>query len=461
MTVTTDTQATSTPASAEIDNTDGTGTDGIDTDGIDTDGNGSGADGQPDAGYGRPIGEAPPPVADWTTDFDHVHPDYAARAPEIWSELRDACPIARSERYGGTWLPVRHTDVSAIAADTDTFSSNGVVVNDNRPEIPPPVGIAPPITSDPPFHRTAREFLLSAFAPKPIEQRRESTRETCRALLDSLLADADSDSVDGRGAVVDASTGYTRHIPVMVIADMLGVPRSDGDRFRTFIHRIMEDPGAELKVDHEETLEAYLDILIDERTEEPQDDLITHMLNSTIAGEPLAREHVRGTCSLLLIAGIDTTWSAIGAALWHLAQNPSDRQRWIEDPAVRPFAVEEFLRFYAPVTMARIVASDTEFADKSMRAGEWVLLPFPAANRDPEAFEDADRFLIDRRRNRHSAFGLGIHRCIGSNLARMELTVALEEWMSRIPQFELADPSGVQWSTGQIRGPRQLPLRII
>ena len=185
------------------------------------------------------------------------------------------------------------------------------------------------------------------------------------------------------------------------------------------------------------------------------------MTHATIEGHRLEHEHVRGTCGLLIIAGVDTTWSAIGASLWHMAQHPEDRRRWITDPEVRPFAVEEFLRFYAPVTMARLVAKDTEFAGHSMRADDWVLLPFPAANRDPEAFEDAGEFVIDRLRNRHVAFGLGIHRCLGSNLARMELTVALEEWMERVPHFELADPAGVTWSTGQIRGPRTLPVRIL
>ena len=397
------------------------------------------------------------PVADWATDFDHVDPGYAARAPEIWDELRGECPVAHSDRYGGTWLPVRHEDVCAIAKDTDTFSSNGVVVHDGRPEIPPPVGFAPPITSDPPFHRIARQFLLPAFAPKPIEAKRDATRQTCRELLDDLLADVEAGQTD----IVDAALSYTQHIPVRVIADMLGVPRSDGDQFRVFIHRIMEQPGTEERVEYEDSIDFYLDTLIAARAEEPQDDLISRMTHATIEGHRLEHEHVRGTCGLLIIAGVDTTWSAIGASLWHMAQHPEDRRRWIEDPEVRPFAVEEFLRFYAPVTMARLLAKDTEFAGRSMRADDWVLLPFPAANRDPEAFEDAGEFVIDRLRNRHVSFGLGIHRCLGSNLARMELTVALEEWMERVPHFELADPAGVTWSTGQIRGPRRLPVRIL
>ncbi len=421
-----------------------------------TDTSTNGATAEPDADAHEGL-KPRAPVADWATDFDHVDPGYAARAPEIWDELRGECPVAHSDRYGGTWLPVRHEDVCAIAKDTDTFSSNGVVVHDGRPQIPPPVGFAPPITSDPPFHRIARQFLLPAFAPKPIEAKREATRQTCRELLDNLLADVEAGQTD----IVDAALSYTQHIPVRVIADMLGVPRSDGDQFRIFIHRIMEQPGTEERVEYEDSIDFYLDTLIAARAEEPQDDLISRMTHATIEGHRLEHEHVRGTCGLLIIAGVDTTWSAIGASLWHMAQHPEDRRRWIEDPEVRPFAVEEFLRFYAPVTMARLLAKDTEFAGRSMRADDWVLLPFPAANRDPEAFEDAGEFVIDRLRNRHVAFGLGIHRCLGSNLARMELTVALEEWMERVPHFELADPAGVTWSTGQIRGPRTLPVRIL
>jgi hypothetical protein len=123
-------------------------------------------------------------------------------------------------------------------------------------------------------------------------------------------------------------------------------------------------------------------------------------------------------------------------------------------------AVEEFLRAYAPVTMARLVAKDLELDGQSLRVGDWLLLPFPAANRDPEVFANAGEVQIDRVDNRHAAFGLGIHRCLGSNLARMELRVALEEWLARYPEFELADPAAVTWSSGQVRGPRTIPVRV-
>ena len=142
---------------------------------------------------------------------------------------------------------------------------------------------------------------------------------------------------------------------------------------------------------------------------------------------------------------------------------PDDRRRLAAEPALMDHgAIEEFLRAYAPVTMARLVAKDFEFDGRPLReGGDWVLLPFPAANRDPDVFADADEVHIDRADNRHAAFGLGIHRCLGSNLARMELRVALEEWiMARYPDFELADPAAVTWSRGQVRGPRTIPVRI-
>ncbi|HLN71119.1 MAG TPA: cytochrome P450 [Streptosporangiaceae bacterium] len=161
-----------------------------------------------------------------------------------------------------------------------------------------------------------------------------------------------------------------------------------------------------------------------------------------------------------MVAGIDTTWSAIGASLWHLAQHPADRRRLAAEPQLMGTALEELLRAYAPVTMARLVAADFDFHGHPFREGDWLLLPFPAANRDPAIFEDPGLVRLDRAQNRHAAFGLGRHRCLGSNLARMELRVALEEWLARYPDFELSDPAAVTWSAGQVRGPRTLPVTI-
>jgi hypothetical protein len=171
-------------------------------------------------------------------------------------------------------------------------------------------------------------------------------------------------------------------------------------------------------------------------------------------------EIVGGMVILLLIAGIDTTWSAIGSSMWHLATPPEDRRRLVAEPELLPTAIEEFLRAYSPVTMARVLDQDVEYKGCPMHAGDRVLMNFPAANRDPAVFADPDEVIIDRQHNRHVAFGAGIHRCAGSNLARMELRVAIEEWLARIPEFELEDPALVTWAGGQVRGPRNIPVRF-
>jgi len=395
-----------------------------------------------------------PPVADWATDFDHTDPVWAANPYPIWESIRSSgCPVAHSERYGGVWLPTSHADVSAVAYDTEHFTSQSVIVTEGRPLAPAPQGIAPPISSDPPFHHEARRMLLPAFSPKAVEALEPFTRAYCNELLDAVAGQD----------VVDGAADYAQHIPVRVIAKMLGFPAEDADIFREFIHNALEnvDLPPEQRMENFLKLDEYLTHQVMDHVENPRDDLTTFLLNAEMDGEPLNPEHVGGTIALLLIAGIDTTWSAIGASLWHLAKTPSDRERLAAEPDIMPLAVEEFLRAYAPVTMARLVKEDFEFNGCPMKANEWVLLPFPAANRDPEVFENPDEVVIDRQENRHAAFGLGIHRCAGSNLARMEMQVALEVWMERFGDgFSLADPDAVTWSGGQVRGPRQLPLRI-
>jgi cytochrome P450 len=399
-----------------------------------------------------------PRVADWATDFDHTDPGWIADPYPIWDELRATCPVAHSDRYGGTWLPVRHEDVAAVAYDTEHFTSRSVVVSELRPgpdDLPAPIGLAPPITSDPPFHAMARRLLLPAFSPKRIAALEPFTRQLCGELLDAVAARKE----------FDAAVEYAQHIPLRVIVRMLGFPQEDADVFRRFIRMVLEDVGQsaeerQAQVDDGE-LDDYMNARIAEHLDNPQDDLTTFLLDAELDGNKLSPDHVRGTMVLLMIAGIDTTWSAIGASLWHLAQNPADRRRLAAEPDLMATAIEELLRAYAPVTMARLVAEDFEFKGRPMREGDWLLLSFPAANRDPGFFPDADKVRIDRAENRHAAFGLGIHRCIGSNLARMELRVALEEWVKRYPDFELADPTEVTWSAGQVRGPRRIPVRIL
>ncbi len=397
------------------------------------------------------------PVQDWATDFDHTDPAWVADPYPIWRDLRGRCPVAHSDRYGGAWLPLTHDYVSEVAYDTEHFTSRAVVVSEYRPgpdDLPAPIGLAPPITSDPPFHALARRMLLPAFSPARIAALEPFTRSTARGLLDAT---------EGR-TEIDAAAHYAQHIPVRVIVGMLGFPAEDADLFRQFIHLVLEDVDMspderQASVDQGE-IDEYMDDQIARHRAEPKDDLTSFLIEAEIDGMKLQPEHIRGTMLLLMIAGIDTTWSAIGASLWHLARHPEDRRRLAAEPELMDTALEELLRVYAPVTMARLVAQDFDFHGNGLKEGDWLLLPFPAANRDPAVFPDPDVVLLDREQNRHAAFGLGIHRCLGSNLARMELRVALEEWLARYPRFELSDPAAVTWSAGQVRGPRTLPVTV-
>ena len=390
---------------------------------------------------------ARPPVTDWVTDWDHLDPRWSKDPYPIWDEMRAKCPVATTQRFEGAVMPTTYEAVKAIAHDTKHFSSRRVIVRDKKIEPPSP---APPITTDPPYHKALKQVLLPPFTAEEMAKLEPKARKVCNDLIDTFIS----------GDSVDAAQQYARHIPVRVIAHMLGVPVSDGDLFVHWIHEILEVGiySNEAVLRASEEMEAYIKDQLEYRKRSPGDDLVSMILSSEIGGKPIPEELVVGMVQLLMIAGIDTTWSAIGASLWHLAQTPTDRDRLIAEPDLMPTAIEEFLRAFAPVTMARETIADTVVAGCPVRQGQMVLLSFPSANRDPAMFPDADKVVIDRQENRHAAFGLGIHRCVGSNLARMEMTVAIEEWLKRVPDFRL-DPAGqVKWSEGTVRGPRQLPV---
>ena len=390
------------------------------------------------------------PVSDWAKDYDIFDHDYVGDPYPIWDDLRHECPVAHTDRWGGSWLPTTYADVAAIAHDIEHFSSRNVGV------VPPPVDVAvplslPPISVDPPVHTWTRRLLLPWFSHQRVAGYEPMTRALCNRLLDEIEA-------NGEG---DAAVGYSQQIPVRVIGMVLGVPEEMSDTFTGWVRDFLEFAYDERRRNAaREGLITYLLGQLDARRAEPGNDLISELLSVEVDGAPVPDATVMGMAALTLIAGVDTTWSAIGSSLWHLATHPEDRRRLVAEPELLPLAIEELLRAYSPVTMARIVADDVEFAGCPMKAGDRVLLNFPAANRDPEAFERADEVVIDRQLNRHLAFGVGIHRCAGSNLARMELRVAIEEWLRRFPDYELAPGAEVTWAGGQVRGPRSVPIVV-
>ena len=397
------------------------------------------------------------PVADWATDFDVLDPQYVADPFSIWDDLRRTCPIAHTDRRKSSWLPTRYEDVTAIAHDIEHFSSQKIAVIPGDEDEDPNADFEgpdlqyglPPISSDPPLHTWTRRLLLPWFSHKRVDGYVPLTRELCRRLLDGF---ADTGHAD-------AAADYAQQIPVRVIAHILGVSPDLSDTFTGWVRDVLEfADDAERRQRGAEGLLNYFVGQLEERRSNPGDDLLSELLTTEVEGAPVDDGIVLGMAALALIAGVDTTWSAIGSSLWHLATHPEDRKRLVAEPELMPTAIEELLRAYSPVTMAREVTEDVVYSGCPMKAGDKVLMNFPAANRDPEAFEHPEVVQLDRAHNRHVAFGSGIHRCAGANLARMELPVALEEGLARIPDFSRAEGAEVTWAGGQVRGPRICPV---
>jgi cytochrome P450 len=398
-----------------------------------------------------------PPVDDWATDYDIFHPQYFTDPGPIWADLRQRCPIAHSERWGGSFLPTRYEDVAEMARMVPALSSQEFIVVPPVPLIDPETGevlrsrpYAPPISSDPPFHTEARRLLLQAFSPQSVAKFEPYTRELAHRLIDEF---ADK----GR---CDAAVQFAQQIPPKVIAHLMGLDENMGDTFIEWVRGVLEQGATdpELRIATGLKMLKFWGEEIARRRAEPTGDFISWLLEQELEGRPVDDLHVTSTCNLLLVAGIDTTWSSIGAAVWHLATHPDDRERLLKEPELLPTAVEELLRVYSPVTMGRLAIEDVAVNGVTIPSGSRVLMNFPAANRDPEVFPEPDTVVIDRAHNRHVAFGIGIHRCAGSNLARMEMQVALSVFLERIPEFHLDDTSPVTWCGGQVRGPRSIPL---
>ncbi len=349
----------------------------------------------------------------------------------VYGEMRRDCPVARSDRYGEFWALTRYDDIHAAERDWQTYSVQPTMLlpafGTDRPMIP--------IDIDPPRHTEYRKVLLPHFTPERIDRLEVRARQTARELMADLAGEE----------VFDASSRYARPLPTVVFSEHAGFPTEDAPLFDSWVDQIIYARTENELVSRAAADEVYdyFRRLLSKRRREPTDeDIISGILSARIDGRSLDDDELLDICFLLFVAGLETTAWGIRSSLWYLSQAPHDRRRLAENPALIPTAAEEFLRMLSPVqAMARTLTKDTELRGVTMRAGERVALVFGAGNRDPEKFEDPDTVLIDRAVNPHFAFGIGVHRCIGSNLGRRELTVGLEEFLAAVPDFELAEPA--------------------
>jgi cytochrome P450 len=375
-------------------------------------------------------------------DFDHLALSAMAEPYPALRDLRGRCPVAHSDAHDGFWVFTRYDDVNRASHDPVRFTSTkGVTI----PHHGFPVSL-PPIELDPPLHKQFRGPLLEHFSPARVAEREGEIRRQVTELIDNFIA-------DGRA---DLAQQLTIPLPGYVTSRFFGFPEEDLDRLHDWAVRILATSGDLAVVG--ETFD-YLNKVYEDRLANPRDDLASVVLTIEVDGRPISQMEFLCMMNMLFVAGLDTTANAGAHMLEHIARHPDVRKRLLDEPELVPVAIEEFLRFLTPLpALSRTTTEEVTVGNAAIPAGERVLLHWMAANHDPAEFPDPDDFVIDRVPNRHFAFGAGVHRCLGSNLARLELRIVLEEVLLRLPDYHLADEDGVARYPGVTRGISSLPV---
>lgn len=385
-------------------------------------------------------------VEDLARSFSLYDADTMRDPHRVYDELRRGCPVAHSERDEGFYVLSRYDDVIAATKDTETFSSREVLIP--KSQFGPEFNERPPVTADPPVHTRYRKLLLPGFTQRQAVKWEPTIRKIAQEAVESL-----------RGTTsCDVSLVYAKRIPLRLMCALMGVPPEMEDKFTQWAHDTIEATDQAAMLQSVGEISQFLGDQVAKRTEQPTDDLISTLMTADVDGTPLAGQELVAVLMVILLAGLDTTWSLLGTIFVHLATHREDLDRLVAEPELIPTAIEEALRFYSPVALSRETTTDAEIGGAEIPADSMVLLAWPAANRDPAVFPDADRFVIDRAENRHIAFGSGVHRCLGAPLARLEMRIAVEEWLRVIPEFTLEDPAALTYSTGHVWGPRSVPI---
>jgi cytochrome P450 len=396
--------------------------------------------------------------------FNPFVPEHRRDPHATWRALREAGPLYRSRAFG-TWLATRYDDVLHVLRDpcfsTDRSEIPAMrLANRLARKEPDFAGLLQRnlLTIDGEDHRRLRGLVSKAFTPRRVEQLRGRLEDTVEDLLERVAERGEMEVV----------RDLAHPLPVIAIAELLGVPATDRDRFRAWSSALVQllDPlqgrgGARPMVEATHEIFDYFRPLLAERRAAPRDDLLSAMLAAEEDGERLDETDLLALSSLLLVAGHETTSNLIANAVVLLLRFPDERKRLQDDLALLPSAVDECLRYESPIQLTdRAVKQDCELAGQPLRRKQMVAVVLAAANRDPEHFPDPDRFDVGRRNNHHLAFGQGHHFCLGSQLAKLEAEVALEALLRRFPDFS-GSPEPPAWRRSMIvRGPESLPVKL-
>ncbi len=392
-------------------------------------------------------------------EAEHLYSQYDHLAPPIgpdgtpyayFERLRDVTaaakqPVGWSEKHGGFWVVTSYAECQSIIGNPTDFSSAGVIF--------PKYAVTEPLMlaeQDEPEHMRGRRLVNLSFMPKNVANYAGAIKTAVHQLMDGFIEDGHADV----GKII------AEPVPAIVTALLMGLPAEDGPLFDAWTtactHEFLADPVAAAPKIAE--MYAYFEQNIARRKLEPGDDVLSQVISAKIDGDSLTHKELLGFSTVLLIGGIENSAKLIGTALWRLAWDVELRRRLIAHPEWITAAVDEFLRYYSPGTVGRIVTNDVTVGGKTMRRGQQVILAIPVANRDPREFPHPDCFMIDRPNNRHLALGTGIHSCLGGHLIRMEARVVLTEFLSRITSFRLDSTLPTNWISGQVTGMSRVPI---
>ncbi len=395
-------------------------------------------------------------TADEGNPLNGMDPEMAAHPQPVFKLMRDDMPVMEVEMGSGRGvLLTRKAEIDEALRHPEIFSSNmdAVDLKNKRPMIP--------LQIDPPDHKKFRKLLDPLFAPRKM------------ALLDDEVSALVNHLIDGfidRGEV-DFAKEFSIPFPSQVFLTLLGLPLDELDRFLVMKDGIIRPDhvtgkpyGSQAVHDYQQkvadSVYDYFEEILDQREVERRSDLLSHFLDAEVEGDRLSREDILDICFLFLIAGLDTVTATLDCMFSFLAQHPDHRRQIVESPEVIPNAIEELLRWETPVMgVARVAVEETELGGCPVHVGDAVMIMLGSANTDETEFPDADQVSFNREVNRHIAFGGGIHRCLGSNLARLELRVALREWHKRIPEYEV-EPGHTLVYTPSIRSIEHFPMRF-
>jgi cytochrome P450 len=355
------------------------------------------------------------PLFKW---FDHI------------DQLIEANPYHRSTYVQGFWVLTSLDSIREAMQRTDVFSNSAVGATE-----PDPPYLWIPEMLDPPYHTKWRQLLAPHFSPGKMAQMEDGVRQRAIDIIEMLAP-------KGRCEFIEE---FAMVYPTQIFLGLMGLPIEEAPQFMEWEYWILngtpeEDPDRSKAYGAMNDVMAYFAQLIEERRKDPRDDLVSAAAQWMIDGQEIPADEVLSMCLLVFMAGLDTVSAQLSWNFYHLATYPQDRQLLLDNPAIIPDAMEEFLRFYTIVRPSRKVMQDIEFHGCPMKAGDMAHVPLAAACRDPEGFEDPKSVILDRRPNNHIAFGAGPHRCIGSHLARRELRIATEEWHKRIPNYRIENP---------------------